>query len=74
MGNYRDNGMTLEVDAARAVAFKDATGLYVRAVHDGAWGSHDIATLRRDSLEQWLQDRDTAVNVVAILLGHRRAG
>ncbi len=52
------------------------TGIYVRAQHDGKWGSHDIAHLDLDSLRRWLRSRGGentwAESVVEILLGHRK--
>lgn len=49
------------------------TGIYVRAMHNDKWGSHDIAELDRYSLVAWLNSQrpiGLAANVVIILLGH----
>jgi hypothetical protein len=50
------------------------TGIYVRAMLEGKWGSYDIAELDRDSLSRWLRSRggsnQFAEHVVMLLLGH----
>lgn len=59
------------VDPARLPENK--TGIYVRAMLNGRWGTHDIAHLNTDSLWRWLHSRDNAdwpSNVVLVLLGH----
>lgn len=44
-------------------------GIYIRARHDGKWGTHDLAHLDRDSVTRWLRRNDgTAERVVLLLL------
>jgi len=60
----------LMVDPERAAGWPQ-TGIYVRARRAEKWGSHDIGELDRASLVQWLgYNRELAINVVCILLGH----
>ena len=51
-----------------------ATGIFVRAEHDGKWDAYDIAELTKESLLRWLRSRDGdnkwAEDCVGILLGH----
>lgn len=53
---------------------KVSTGIYVRAKHEGSWGSYDIYELKKESLLAWLRsrggDNPWAENTVGILLGH----
>lgn len=67
--------VTLEVDPERVAMGDPGTGIFVRAIFDGQWGSYDIATLKREGLIDWLRSRggrnDWAENVVALLLGHQ---
>jgi hypothetical protein len=62
----------LHVDPARIDMTN--TGFFVRAIHDGKWGSHDISALTRQSLLDWLRSRggenEWAEDVVLGLLGH----
>ncbi len=52
-------------------SYRDATGIYVRAVRLGRWGSHDIATLELPSLVAFLTSAPfVGVNSVLALLGH----
>jgi len=47
------------------------TGIYIRATHEGKWGSHDLAHLDRASLIRWLErDPDLAERTVLALLRH----
>lgn len=68
--------MDLIVDKQRMNDLGDApgTGIYVRAMDDGKWGSHDILVLDKKSLLVWLKsrggDNPWAEDVVGILLGH----
>ncbi len=54
------------------------TGIFVRAMYLGTWGSHDIAHLDRASLLQWLRSRgeknEWAEGVLLHLLGHEGVG
>ena len=50
------------------------TGIYIRAKHDGKWGSYDISYLTKVSLLSWLKSHDGnnpwAEDVVGILMGY----
>ena len=52
------------------------TGIYVRAVCEGKWGSHDIAELSGDSLLNWLRAdggcNALAENTLLTLFGHEQ--
>lgn len=66
----------LEVDPDRVVVDGgvewNETGIYVRAVLGDEWGSYDIATLRRDSLNRWLRENpENGCRATLLLLGHR---
>lgn len=64
--------MNLNVDPTRYRVVPE-TGIYVRAMLHGSWGSHDIAELDRASLVLWLESvPNLALNTVLILLGHAR--
>lgn len=58
-GARRMETQPLKVDTTREVL--EDTGVYVRAMREGAWVSADIAHLDRGSLLQWLK-RDEAGN------------
>lgn len=64
----------LTVDPARVGNCHGFTDIFIRAQHDGAWGSYDIAELDRPSLQRFLRSRgganEWAEGVVMILLGH----
>lgn len=65
--------LRLSVDPRRAdVEAALETGIAVRALQDGRWGSHDIALLDRASLERWLDSEgpDFPKRIVLTLLGH----
>jgi hypothetical protein len=66
--------MELRVDPNRSEKLADSTGIYVRAIYLGKWGSYDIAQLDKESLLEWLRsrggDNPWAEDVVGILLGH----
>lgn len=53
-------------------AIDRVTGIYVRAMYNGVWGSFDICFLTKKSLLAWLRSRggknEWAENVVACLL------
>lgn len=63
----------LVVDPER-VKHDNTTGIYVRAIFRGAYGSYDIACLNLVSLFAWLHSRGQqnilAENALAIVLGH----
>lgn len=48
------------------------TGIFVRAVHNGEWGSYDIAELTKESLMDWMRYHDDVfrTRVVLLVLGH----
>ena len=55
------------------------TGIFVRAVHEGSFGSYDISVLTEDSLLEWLRSHDERhpitgyqwrEQVILIILGH----
>jgi hypothetical protein len=50
------------------------TGIFVRAMREGKWGSFDIITLDKPSLLSWLKSRggnnEWAENAFGVLLGH----
>lgn len=60
------------VDTYRYARFGNATGIFVRSVRDGITGSHDIASLDRDSLRAYTStlSRPALMGLVAMLLGH----
>jgi hypothetical protein len=59
-----------QVDPARRTT-TPITGIYVLAMHNGAWIAADIAELDTASLLEWLRgDTLLAEAVVATLLGH----
>lgn len=78
----------LEVDAERVRDFwlqqgesadsegvpDNLTGIFVRAMYQGRWGSYDIVLLTRESLDRWLRSRgganEWAESVVRALLGY----
>jgi len=62
--------MNLKVDLERED--NRSTGIYIRATKDGKWGSHDIYSLNKDSLLEWL-GKDIALmeNVILALLDHK---
>ena len=64
--------MNLAVDETRVDVGE--TGIFVRALCKGKWGSHDIATLYKESLLKFLRSREGdnpwAEDVIGILLGH----
>lgn len=68
----------LRVDPDREGRLHEATGIYVRALHDGRWISADIAELDQPSLHAFLRsrggDNPWAESVVEILLGHVTGG
>lgn len=64
--------MDLQVDESRMGL--PECGIFVRAQHHGKWGSHDIAHLSVESLNDWLRSRggenEWAESVVRVLLGY----
>lgn len=52
----------------------NTTGIFVRAKHEGKWGSYDFATLDKASVLAYLRvrggDNPWAEDIVGILLGH----
>lgn len=63
----------LTVDPKR-IDYDGSTGVYVRARHEGKWGSYDMAVLDRASLLEFLRsrggDNPWAENIVGAILGH----
>lgn len=51
-----------------------STGIYIRAILDDRWGSHDVVHLDADSLISWLHSRGDcnpmAENMLGVVLGH----
>lgn len=64
----------LTVDPDRVENNHSYSGIFIRATHDGRWGSYDIAELDRASLLRFLRSRgghnEWAEGVVLGLLGH----
>lgn len=69
-----DDEMKLVVDDCRTGFNRRETGVYVRAQHNGVWGSYDVASLDGTSLLKWLRSRGGnnpwAENFIGILLGY----
>lgn len=56
-----------EVDPQRVE--RDGTGVYVRALFEGAYGSYDLVTLKRESLLRWLREAaDPMMRAEAVIL------
>lgn len=62
--------MELKVDPDRTEIFE--TGVFIRAINDGHWGSHDIAYLDKQSLKNLLESKphNWSMDLVGIILGH----
>jgi len=66
--------MKRTVDPARVGKYHEATGIYIRASHNGQSGTFDIAELDTASLRAMLEESpDFAAGIVMTMLEHPQA-
>lgn len=66
--------LTVDPERIRYDEGGEGSGIYIRAQLEEKWGRHDLATLDKASVLEWLRSRggenELAENTVGILLGH----